>query len=239
MDKVKKNDFVEIEFTGYANNKIFDTTNPKEAAKITNNQNLKDIKPVVVSVGNGMLLKGFDESLDEKEIEKEYEITLTPEKAFGKRYSDLIKTVPIKIFREKNTMPYPGMTIQLDNSIAKVLSVSGGRVIVDFNNPLAGKEIKYKFKIIKKIENDEERINAMQDFFFRQRFKFKIEEKKVIFEDKKIKYIVDLFNEKLKTISGFDFVVEEKEDKEEKNKSKEAKKEKDVKSEEIKKDDKE
>ena len=136
-------------------------------------------------------------------------------------------------------MPYPGMTIQLDNSIAKVLSVSGGRVIVDFNNPLAGKEIKYKFKIIKKIENDEERINAMQDFFFRQRFKFKIEEKKVIFEDKKIKYIVDLFNEKLKTISGFDFVVEEKEDKEEKNKSKEAKKEKDVKSEEIKKENKE
>mgnify|MGYP001605177149 CR=1 FL=1 len=218
MDKVKKNDFVEIEFTGYANNEIFDTTDSKEAAKLTNNQNIKDIKPITISVGNSMLLKGFDESLEDKEIGKEYEIILTNEKAFGKRYSDLIKTVPIKIFREKNTNPYPGMTIQMDTSIAKVLSVSGGRVIVDFNNPLAGKEIKYKFRIIKKVDNDEEKINAMQDFFLRQRFKFRLEGKKVIFEDKKIKYIIDLFSEKLKEISGFDFVVEEKEETKSKDK---------------------
>ena len=39
------------------------------------------------------------------------------------------------------------MAIQLDNTIARVLSVSGGRVTMDFNNPLAGKEIDYKYKI--------------------------------------------------------------------------------------------
>ena len=32
--KIKKNDFIEIEFTGKANNEIFDTTNKKEAEQM-------------------------------------------------------------------------------------------------------------------------------------------------------------------------------------------------------------
>ena len=209
--QIKKNDFIEIEFTGKANDKVFDTTNKKEAEQMNSEIDIKNIKPIIISVGNQMLLKGFDEELEGKEINKKYSIHILPEKAFGKRDPSMIKTIPMRVFKEKNINPIPGMALQLDNYIAKVLSVSGGRVIVDFNNPLAGKEIDYDFKIIKKIDNTSDKINALQDFFFKQRFEFNIDEKnkKVIFNDEKIKPLVKMFNQKFKDMIGFDFEVGE------------------------------
>jgi len=209
--KVKKNDFIEIEFTGTSNNQIFDTTNPKEAEQM--GVDPKNTKPLIISVGNEMMLKGFDDSLEGKELNKEYSINLTPEKAFGKRDPQLIKTIPIKVFHEKNINPMPGMPLQLDNAIVKVISVSGGRVMVDFNNPLAGKDVEYTFKINKKISDDKEKINALQDYFFKQKFEFEIKDKKVIFKDDKIKPLIEMMNERFKQMTGFDFEVEDKKEK--------------------------
>ncbi len=218
--KVQKNDFIEIEFTGKANNEVFDTTNKEEARQMSLDINIKDIKPIIVSVGNQMLLKGFDELLKEKEISKKYSIHLEPEQAFGKRDPSLIKIISMKTFREKNINPVPGLTIQMDNHVAKILSVSGGRITVDFNNPLAGKEINYEFKILRKIDNINNKINALQDFFFKKRFEFEVdkEKKKVIFKDEKIKPLVQMMSSKFKDMTGFEFVVEKK--KEEKTEEK-------------------
>lgn len=224
--QVQKNDFVEIEFTGKANNEIFDTTHPEEAKSIGLDVN---VTPVIASIGNEMLLKGLDNALEGKEIGEKYSVHIPPEKAFGKRNASLIKTIPIRIFREKNMNPVPGMVFQLDQHLVRILSVSGGRVIVDFNNPLAGKEIDYDFKILRKVDDNKDKINAIQDFFFRQRFEFTINEKdkKIIFKDSKIKPIIDVFKDKFKELSGFDIEVgEAKEEKtEEKKETKEEKKE--------------
>jgi FKBP-type peptidyl-prolyl cis-trans isomerase 2 len=223
--QVQKNDFVEIEFTGKVNNEIFDTTHPDEAKSIGLDVN---VKPVIASVGNEMLLKGLDDALEGKEIGEKYSVHITPEKAFGKRNASLIKTIPIKIFREKNMNPAPGMVFQLDQHLVRILSVSGGRVIADFNNPLAGKEIDYDFKILRKVDDDKDKINAIQDFFFRQRFKFTINEKdkKIIFKDSKIKPIIDVFKDKFKELSGFDVEVEKSEKKEKTQEKKEESEEK-------------
>ena len=107
--------------------------------------------------------------------------------------------------------PYPGMTLQLDNTIAKVISVSGGRVMMDFNNPLAGKEINYTFKITKKITDNEEKINTIQEFFLKQKYEFKIDtkDKKVIFKEKMIKPFFEMMGQKFKDMTGFEFTVEE------------------------------
>jgi FKBP-type peptidyl-prolyl cis-trans isomerase 2 len=236
-EKIKKNDFVEIEFTGKSNNEIFDTTHPDEAKSIGLDVN---VKPVLASVGNEMLLKGLDEALEGKEIGEKYSVHILPEKAFGKRNASLIKTISMKIFREKNMNPAPGMVFQLDQHLVRILSVSGGRVIADFNNPLAGKEIDYDFKILKKVTDDNEKINAIQDFFFRQRFEFELKDKKIIFKEEKIKPIIEAFKDKFKTLSGFDAEVEVKKEKAEDKK--EIKKEtgnKEIKEEKIKEEEKE
>jgi len=221
--KIQKNNFIEIEFTGRdSNNKIFDTTNPKQAEEI-GIQDSKQVKPQIISVGNQMLLQGLDEDLEEKEINKQYSIHLQPEKAFGKRNPQLIKTYSLNNFKKNNIDPYPGMVLQLDNNLAKVLSVSGGRVTIDFNNPLAGKEVDYTYKITKKITDNKEKINALQDFFFKQRFEFEIKEKdkKVVFKEQGVKPFIEMLGQKFKDMTGFEFEVEE----EKKEKSKEGDKE--------------
>ncbi len=211
--KIKKNDFIEIEFTGKTNETIFDTTSKKEAEEIGVEQ--ANVKPIIISVGNEMVLKGFDEAFEGKEIGKKYSIHLLPKQAFGKRNPSLIKTIPMRIFREKDINPVQGMTFHLDDYIVKVLSVSGGRVTVDFNNPLAGKEIDYDFKIIRKIIDDNEKINYLQDFFFKKRFEFTLdkEKKKVIFKEETIKPLIEMLKTKFKDMTGFDFEVKEKPEK--------------------------
>jgi FKBP-type peptidyl-prolyl cis-trans isomerase 2 len=212
---IKKNDFVEIEFTGKSNNLVFDTTNKEEAKSIGLDV---EVKPMIISVGNQMMVKGFDEILEGKEINKKYSIHLTPDKAFGKRQPGLVKILPIKVFHQQNMNPAPGMTVQLDNYIAKVLSVSGGRVSVDFNNPLAGKDVDYDFTIKRIVEDNTEKINALQDFFFKMRFDFEIKDKKVIFKKPEIRPFVDVFKPRFKEITGLDFeVVEEKKEGNQKN----------------------
>ena len=205
---IKKNDFIELTFTGKSNNQIFDTTNPNEAEQI-GIENPKDIKPLILSVGNEMMLKGLDEQLEGNELNKQYSVNIKPEKAFGPRDSSLIRTYGLNNFKKNNINPQPGMSLQLDNQVVKIISVSGGRVMVDFNNPLAGKEVDYDYKINKIITDDNEKINALQDFFFRQRFDFKIKDKKVMFDKQEIKPILTMLAQKFKDMTGFDFEVEE------------------------------
>ena len=217
---IQKNDFVEIEFTGKANGQIFDTTNKEEAKKIGIEA---DVNPLVVSAGNQMVLKGLDEELMGKEIGKKYSIHLTSDKAFGKRDPQLIKIIPMRVFREKNINPEPGMAFQLDNYLVRILSVSGGRVTADFNNPLAGKEIDYEFTIKRKVENSDEKINSLQDYFFKKRFDFKIDVngKKVVFKNQEIKPLIQMMAGKFREMTGFDFEVEDKKEEPAENKKEE------------------
>src|SRR3989344_175844 len=98
-DSIKKNDFIELEFTGKeTDGKIFDTNIKDEAEKIglEISQN-----PFIISVGNGMVVLGLDNSIEGKEIGKKYTIELTPEESFGKRRKEMVRLIPLKMFIEK------------------------------------------------------------------------------------------------------------------------------------------
>jgi len=203
--KTRKNDFVEIEFTGKIKDsgQIFDTTDKKEAEKI----NLKiDSKPLIICIGQKMLVPGFDKELEGKELGKKYIIEVSPEEGFGKRNPALIKTLPIKIFHEKNMDPKPGMMFQLDNFLVRISAVSGGRVIADFNNPLAGKTLIYEFKIKRKITDQKEKIKTLSNLFFKKELEFEIKDKKIIFkiENKELADFVKIFKNKFKEILGLE-----------------------------------
>ncbi len=179
-EKINKNDFVEMEFTAKTGENIFDT-NIKEIVEKEKLQ-IKDPKPFVFSVGHSMTLKGLDKSLEGKEVGKTYTETFPPEQAFGKRDSNQVKMIPEKAFLEQKIRPQKGMQLSLDGRLVKVLSVSGGRVLVDFNNPLAGKDVTYEFTINRKITDQKEKVKALQDFFFRKQFEYELKDKEVIFK---------------------------------------------------------
>ena len=178
---IKKNDFIELSFTGKITNteEIFDTNIEADAKSA--GFKTEGIKPQILSVGHEMLPKGFDKDLINKEENKKYILNLTPENAFGKRNPQLVRMIPTKHFHEQKIDPIRGMQLNLDGQIVKVLSSDRGRTLVDFNNPLAGKPITYTYKINKIITDQKEKINALQNFFFRQIFEYKVENKTITF----------------------------------------------------------
>ena len=223
----KKKDFIELEFLGknLTSGEIFDTNVLEEAKKI--NPDIKDVKPLVVCIGEGFVVKGLDEFLEGKEIGKKYSVKIESDKGFGKRNPQLIRLIPMKMFLAQKIYPQAGMTLALDNSLVKVVNVSGGRVMVDFNNPLAGKDLEYDFTIKKVLADTKEKVNAIQNFFFGQQFEFDVDEsaKKIIFKDMALTEVLNVFRPKFKDILGFDVEILAKKEKKEEAKVEEKKEE--------------
>jgi len=212
---IKKNDFIEIEFTGKitGTDEIFDTNIEADAKKA--GMDLKSIKPFVLSVGHKMLPTGFDNNLIGKEVKKDYTVDIKPEDAFGKRNPQMVRMIPSKHFHEQKINPVRGMQLALDGQLVKVLSSDNGRTLVDFNNPLAGKPVTYIYKINKIVTDQKEKINAMQDFLFRKTFEFETKDKTVTFKiEKQFEPFVKMFAPKFEEILGIKIkarVVEPKE----------------------------
>mgnify|MGYP000059633759 CR=1 FL=1 len=158
---VESGKLVNISYKGYIDDKLFDTTD-EEMAKENNIYNPSIVYgPVVVSVGGKMLVPGLDTALLEMEEGEEKELELQPEQAFGIRDKSKVKIISMKEFKKHNVQPIKGMPITIDNQVGRVASVSGGRVLVDFNHELAGKVVKYNLKVEKVIEEPEEIIKEL------------------------------------------------------------------------------
>ncbi|MBW3012745.1 FKBP-type peptidyl-prolyl cis-trans isomerase [Candidatus Woesearchaeota archaeon] len=182
-ETIKKGDFVEIEYTGEVEGKLFDTTDEKKAKESGVYNQSTQYGSVIVCIGEGHLLEGLEEFLEGKEIGKEYTVKLQPEQAFGKKQAQLIKLIPKNKFTSQNINPMPGMQLNIDGMIATIKSISGGRVLVDYNHPLSGKEVDYKIKANKKITDMAEKLHAviyMETHFKKDNYQLEVKENKAI-----------------------------------------------------------
>ena len=180
---LNENDFIEIDYIArIKDNGIFDLTN-KEIAKENNIYN-KDFKykPVIICLGKGDIIKGLDSKIIGKDIGK-YTIELNPEEGFGKKDGKLIKLVPTKEFTKQNIKPMPGMQLNLDGFIGKIISVTGGRTLVDFNNPLSGKNLVYEIEIKRKITDKKEQLEGFLDILFKD-YKLELKDDEAVIDTK-------------------------------------------------------
>jgi len=160
-EKIKLHDFVEIEYSGkLSDGTVFDTTSEEVAKEHHLHSPNHKYKPVVICVGERQILPGLDMQLVDKEIGKDYTVTLQPEEAFGKRDIKRVKIIPLNTFREHHVQPQPGLQVDIDGELGLVTKVSGGRVIVNFNHPLAGKEVVYSYKVVRKVTEQKEKVAA-------------------------------------------------------------------------------
>ncbi len=213
MIKTKKGDFVEIEFTGYYDGKVFDSNIAED---------LKQLDPKaapeknIIVIGEKMVVPGLDKALEDKELNQEYKISLTYKEGFGERKRDLVKTIPLKVFTSQKINPRPGVSLLLDNHLAKVITVSGARVITDFNNPLAGKDIEYKFKIIRIVTDLKEKSEAFFQATLRHVPELEVEGDKVLIKGPKpFEGLVNAFKEQFKKLVGAELGFKEVEEKKE------------------------
>lgn len=229
METTKKKDFIEILYTGYTNGNVFDSNIPEDLKKIDPRA---EPKKTILVIGEGMVVPGLDKALEGKEINKEYKISLLAKDAFGPRDRSLLKTIPLKVFTEKNIDPKPGMVLALDTSLAKILTISGARVITDFNNPLAGKDVDYKFKIIRVLSDEKEKAISLLEQLFRFTPDFEIKEKDLIVKGPKtFEVFISAFKDKVKEIMGMELKFEEKKEEKKTENKDEAGEEKKIKEE--------
>jgi FKBP-type peptidyl-prolyl cis-trans isomerase 2 len=160
---LNKNDFVEIEYTGWTkqDNIIFDTTDEKTAkAEGIHNPQVR-YGPVVICLSQGQTIKGIEKQLEGKDLGKEYNFEIQPEDAFGKKDAKLIQLISTAKFKKADINPIPGMQVNIDDQMGIIKTVSGGRTLVDFNHPLSGKEVVYKVKTIKLIDDLTKKISIL------------------------------------------------------------------------------
>lgn len=159
---IKEGDFIQINYTGSADNAVFDTTEAIVAKEAGIFSSKTTYGPVTIVVGERHVIKGLDEGLVGKELGK-HSFDIEDIDAFGKKDAKKLQLLPTKVFTKENINPYPGLQVNIDDTIGVVRSVSGGRTIVDFNHPLSSKTVHYDVDVLKIVDDTKEQIQAFFD----------------------------------------------------------------------------
>ncbi|HLD85297.1 MAG TPA: peptidylprolyl isomerase [archaeon] len=163
---MKKGDFVKINYIGrLESGEIFDLTDVEIAKKEKLfNERIK-YGPIPVIMGEGFVVKGLEKALESMAVGDKKTVEVTPEDGFGQRSQELVKIVSEKDFDRQNLSPKQGMIVDFGSYKGRIQSVAGGRVTVDFNNPLAGKVLKYEVELVEKVEGSENQVKALLEFY--------------------------------------------------------------------------
>lgn len=156
---IQKGDFIRLSYTGRVDGTVFDTT-AEEVAKEAGIYNPEAIYgPVTVRVGNHHIIIGLDEALEGREIGEEGELEIPPDRAFGQHDPSRVEAYNKNAFREK---PKKGMTLKVpEKGEGKVVDVIGNRVLIDFNHPLAGKTLSYRFRVDECVTEPVEQVRGL------------------------------------------------------------------------------
>jgi FKBP-type peptidyl-prolyl cis-trans isomerase SlyD len=163
MVNAKKGDIVRLEYTGRLakDDSVFDTTDEATAKKAGLHEGSYAYGPRYAVFGSGMMIPGMEEAILQSQVGKGEDFLIEPKKAFGEKDPNLIRMIAEKEFHKNSVRPLPGMTVTLDDALARVKSVTSGRVVVDFNHPLCGENVVYTIKVHEIITDDAKRAEAL------------------------------------------------------------------------------
>ena len=163
MMALQKGNFIIIDYVAMVKEtgEVFDTTIEEIAKKENLYKEGEIYEPKLVVIGEGWVLKALDESLKTMEVGKTASVEIPPEKAFGKRAPEKVKRVSLRHLTAKGITPSIGMRVEYNGKMATVRTLGAGRVLLDFNPPLAGKTLIYEVTVQKKLRTVKQKIVAI------------------------------------------------------------------------------
>ncbi|TMA05357.1 MAG: peptidylprolyl isomerase [Methanobacteriota archaeon] len=179
-DTIEKGDIVWIEYDAWTVTPngaltLFDTTHDEVAKKEGKFDEKKVYIEAPVVIGRGRLFEGLEAALVGGKVGETIEVLIPPEKGAGVRDPRLVELRTEREFLRQEISPEVGLEVSISGKHGVVTAVSAGRVRVDFNNPLAGKTLKYVVKATRKAQTPEERVRAVIDMDYGLADQFKID----------------------------------------------------------------
>ena len=115
-----------------------------------------DGEPLQFTMGDDTLEEAMEYALFGLKAGDDQTLTLTPEQAYGFRDESLVQTLSKDEFPDSMQLA-TGQVIAFttqegENAQAVVRELTADQVVVDFNHPLAGKEVVYRVQILQ-VEN--------------------------------------------------------------------------------------
>ena len=165
--KVEEGDFVLLKMTARTQKgKVFRVSTEEDARKagIYEEERAKQghYTPEFIIVGKpGFLNEGLTDTIQDMNYFEKKSVRIPPTKAFGKRDPQKIERIGIAKFRKLNEGKNPEYGQDFTNKKGQrgvVSNIMQGKVIIDYNHPLAGQSIDYNLEIIDKIEGFNEKI---------------------------------------------------------------------------------
>jgi FKBP-type peptidyl-prolyl cis-trans isomerase 2 len=140
MNEVKIGDTIRVDYTGrLEDGTVFDSTE-------------RHGQPLEFTVGEGSIIKGFDEAVVGMKVGEEKEVTIPPEDAYGPYNHDLVRDLPRKIFpADQEIKPDMVFVMAMQDGCqvpVRIDKVMDDQVRVDLNSPLAGKTLIFKIKLV-------------------------------------------------------------------------------------------
>lgn len=139
---VKKGDKVKVNYVG-----TYDDGTEFDSSKHGDHDH-----PIEFIVGEGQVIKGFEDAVLGMEKDEEKTIRLEPKDAYGEHNDELIKKIKRKSL-PADQKPKKGMQIVLSTPEgqqfpAQITEVTDEDITIDLNHPLAGKALNFKLTVV-------------------------------------------------------------------------------------------
>jgi FKBP-type peptidyl-prolyl cis-trans isomerase 2 len=138
MEKIKNGDTVSVNYTGrLEDGTVFDTSL------------MEGRTPLTVTMGQGQLIKGFENGLIGMGVGESKTIEINPEDAYGQINEEAFVDIPKDKVPENVEV---GMMLQTFGpagvSVVKVLEINEETIKIDANHPLAGKRLIFDVEVL-------------------------------------------------------------------------------------------
>ncbi|UCG69258.1 MAG: FKBP-type peptidyl-prolyl cis-trans isomerase [Thermoplasmata archaeon] len=179
--KIQRGDIIHLEYDLWIHddNILFDTTHKELADKHEITDEKATYKPIALIVDEGKAVTGLYKSLLDAEVGEDYEIEVSPEDGLGIRDPKLVEWHMMNEIKRQKLEPAVGKQITIKDKSGRertgvVTMLSPRRIRVDYNNPLAGKTLRYNYKVVDRATELEDKVLAILEMDFGRRDEFEI-----------------------------------------------------------------
>ncbi|MFW9853904.1 MAG: FKBP-type peptidyl-prolyl cis-trans isomerase [Candidatus Thorarchaeota archaeon] len=154
---ISENDWIKINYTGRLkeDSKVFDTTLEEVARAEGIFDDKRTYNPMICRAGDEkFLIPGLAKALVGLDLNSPQSIEVPMAEGYGERDTSKIEMVPTRRLRKANITPQVGRHVQLAGRSGTIIWVGGGRSRIDFNHPLAGKNLIFEVTVIEQLEDE-------------------------------------------------------------------------------------